>query len=109
MDRSDNPATLESIHRAATAPAGSNRSLVSREELRLALRAVLVHTAQQWPGGVYCSCDRSPFPCRLRRWGERVLLSAGWQQEQIDGIVRQVTEDAPPWLVGIRDGSASAF
>jgi hypothetical protein len=100
MDCSDIPGTLQSIPRVAAPAARAGAPTVSRDEMRLALRAVLLHTAQQWPGGVYCGSDRSPFPCRMRRWGERVLLSAGWQAERVEALVRQVGQDAPPWLVG---------
>jgi hypothetical protein len=73
---------------------------VTREELRLAVRAVLVHTPQQWPGGLYCSNDRSPFPCRMRHWGEQVLLAAGWDADGIDAMARQADVGLPPWLAG---------
>jgi hypothetical protein len=72
----------------------------TREELRLAVRAVLVHTPQQWPGGTYCSNDRSPFPCRMRHWGEQVLLAAGWDAESIEAMARQADAGLPPWLAG---------
>jgi hypothetical protein len=75
----------------------------ARDELRLAVRAVLIHNAQYWPGGVYCGNDRSPFPCRMRRWGERALLSAGWTEEQIAAMVKQANGTVPPWA----DGDAS--
>jgi hypothetical protein len=100
MDRSDIPGTLQSIPRVAATGVRSGTPTVSRDEMRLALRAVLLHTAQQWPGGAYCHSDRSPFPCRMRRWGERVLLAAGWDAERVESIVRQVSHDGPPWLVG---------
>jgi len=76
---------------------------LTQEDLRLAVRAVLVHTAQRWPSGLYCSSDKSPFPCRLRRWGERALLSAGWQSEDIAAMVAQADEAAPPWLAAAGD------
>ena len=76
---------------------------VAQDELSLAVRAVLVHTAQQWPGGVYCNSDRSAYPCRLRRWGERVLLSAGWQEEDIAAMVRRAEAGVPPWLAGLTE------
>jgi len=78
---------------------------VTREELRLAVRAVLVHTPQQWPGGVYCSNDRSPFPCRMRHWGEQVLLAAGWDADGIDAMARQADAGLPPWLAGAGDAN----
>jgi hypothetical protein len=73
---------------------------VTRDELRLAVRAVLVHTPQHWPGGVYCSNDRSPFPCRMRHWGEHVLLAAGWDEKSIAAMARQADTGVPPWLAG---------
>jgi hypothetical protein len=82
---------------------GETDPAVTREELRLAVRAVLVHTAQQWPGGVYCSNDRSPFPCRMRHWGEQVLLAAGWDRENIEAMARQADAGLPPWLAGAGD------
>jgi hypothetical protein len=78
---------------------------VTREELRLAVRAVLVHTPQQWPGGLYCSNDRSPFPCRMRHWGEQVLLAAGWDADGIDAMARQADAGLPPWLAGAGEAS----
>jgi hypothetical protein len=69
---------------------------VAGDELQLAVRAVLVHTAQDWPGGVYCSSDRSPFPCRLRRWGERVLRDAGWSDDDIAALLHNAEEGTPP-------------
>ncbi|MDT4987801.1 MAG: hypothetical protein QOI74_1895 [Micromonosporaceae bacterium] len=107
MDCSDIPGTLQSIPRVVVPAARMGTSTVSRDEMRLALRAVLLHTAQQWPGGAYCGSDRSPFPCRMRRWGERVLLSAGWQADRVEAIVRQVGQDVPPWLAGPAPDSVS--
>ena len=106
MDRSDIPGTLQAIPRVIEPANRPGQSAVTREELRLALRAVLMHTAQQWPGGVYCSNDRSPYPCRMRRWGERVLLAAGWEHERIQAIAQQVKQDVPPWLAATRDSTS---
>jgi hypothetical protein len=103
MDRSDIPGTLQSIPRVA---AGADRP-VTREEMRLALRAVLVHTGQSWPGGVYCRSDRSPYPCRMHRWGERVLLAAGWPAEHIESMARRVAE-SDGWLADVLDDSSAA-
>ncbi len=60
----------------------------NRDVLRLAVRAVYLHGPSEWPEGVYCSNDRSPFPCRLRRWGEDVLLTAGWRPQDVDALGR---------------------
>jgi hypothetical protein len=83
---------------------------VAVDEVRLAIRAVLAHTPQHWPGGVYCSNDRSPFPCRMRHWGEQLLLSAGWDQRSIESMVLSVDVGVRPWLAagaGSRPGFAS--
>src|SRR5919198_1359135 len=45
------------ISRTAGWSHGSTATAASRDELRLAVRAVLVHTTQHWPGGEYCSND----------------------------------------------------
>lgn len=74
---------------------------VTKEELRLAVRAVQLHTAQRWPSGTYCRDDRSPYPCRLRRWGERMLLCAGWRHEDIEALARDKHTGLSPWLVGV--------
>ncbi|MEE6259355.1 hypothetical protein [Plantactinospora sonchi] len=53
------------------------------EDVCFALRAVAVHAAEQWPGGAVCRNDRAPHPCRLHRWGLRVLTDRGLSGEQI--------------------------
>jgi hypothetical protein len=98
-------AGFQACWRSDARPAGSSGThekppAVTRDELRLAVRAVLVHTPQHWPGGVYCSNDRSPFPCRMRHWGEHVLLAAGWDADSIAAMARQADAGVPPWLAG---------
>jgi hypothetical protein len=90
------PRSHKTLYRADLYGALPLGAPATRDELRLALRAVHLHTPRQWPGGVYCSNDRSPFPCRLRRWGEQVLLSAGWSAEDIAALGRQADADGPP-------------
>jgi hypothetical protein len=98
-------AGFQACWRSDSRPGGSSGtdgkpSAVTRDELRLAVRAVLVHTPQHWPGGVYCSNDRSPFPCRMRHWGEHVLVAAGWDADSIAAMARQADAGVPPWLAG---------
>jgi hypothetical protein len=98
MDASPVAGTLDHAYGAAAdLPVDTT---VTQEQLWLAVRAVLIHTAQRWPSGVYCANDRSPYPCRMRRWGERVLLSAGWRGEDIAALARQADVGPPPWLAG---------
>jgi hypothetical protein len=86
-------------------PGRSRRGEVrsGEDQLHLALRAILVHTPQVWPGGVYCGNDRSPFPCRMRHWGEQTLLLAGWDMKSIALMERQRRTALPPWLAGTRE------
>ncbi|MER6592060.1 hypothetical protein ABT214_09435 [Micromonospora purpureochromogenes] len=42
---------------------------VTGEHVRLAVRAVVVHSPESWPAGPMCRSDRTPYPCRLHRWG----------------------------------------
>ncbi|MGC5033188.1 hypothetical protein [Micromonospora sp. DT229] len=46
---------------------------VTAEHVRLAVKAVVVHAPEAWPAGPLCRADRTPHPCRLHRWGRRVL------------------------------------
>jgi hypothetical protein len=55
----------------------------AHDEVRFAMRAVTVHTAEAWPAGMYCRNDHAAFPCRLYQWGRRVLIAAGWSDEAI--------------------------
>jgi hypothetical protein len=92
----------------APEPAGTPEPAVTREEIRLAIRAVLVHTPQRWPGGLYCSNDRSPYPCRMRHWGEQMLHAAGWDADSIDAMASQADAGLPPWLAGAGDSTPPA-
>ncbi|MDG4802629.1 hypothetical protein [Micromonospora sp. WMMD980] len=58
------------------------------EDVRLAVRAVVVHAAEEWPAGPKCRNDGAAFPCRLHRWGRRVLETHGLNERQIDALVR---------------------
>ncbi|WP_433531700.1 hypothetical protein ACQPYA_06315 [Micromonospora sp. CA-263727] len=58
------------------------------EDVRLAVRAVVVHAAEEWPSGALCRNDGARFPCRLHRWGRRVLLTHGLNERQLDALIR---------------------
>jgi hypothetical protein len=58
------------------------------EDVRLAVRAVVVHAAEEWPAGPKCRNDGAAFPCRLHRWGRRVLLAHGLNDRQVDALIR---------------------
>ncbi|MEV4464965.1 hypothetical protein AB0J51_15230 [Micromonospora echinofusca] len=58
------------------------------EDVRLAVRAVVVHAAEEWPAGPLCRNDGATYPCRLHRWGRRVLERHGLSERQVDALVR---------------------
>ncbi|MFI6262240.1 hypothetical protein [Micromonospora sp. NPDC051006] len=58
------------------------------EDVRLAVRAVVVHTAEEWPTGPLCRNDGATYPCRLHRWGRRVLSAHGLNDRQIEALIR---------------------
>ncbi|WDZ87091.1 hypothetical protein [Micromonospora cathayae] len=58
------------------------------EDVRIAVRAVVVHAAEEWPAGPRCRNDGLPYPCRLSRWGRRVLETHGLSERQVDALVR---------------------
>ncbi|BCJ58308.1 hypothetical protein [Micromonospora endophytica] len=58
------------------------------EDVRLAVRAVVVHAAEEWPTVALCRNDGARFPCRLHRWGRRVLLAHGLNERQLDALIR---------------------
>ena len=62
---------------------------LTAEDVQFAVRAVVVHTAEQWPTGAFCRNDRAPYPCRLNRWGRRVLTAYGLSEPEIDALVAQ--------------------
>ena len=60
--------------------------VVTVEDVKLAIRAVLVHAPEDWPTGPLCRSDRTPYPCLLRRWGRQVLRSRGLPDDVIDEL-----------------------
>jgi hypothetical protein len=68
------------------------------EEIGFAQRAICVHAPEEWQHGTYCVNCRAPFPCRLHRWGWRVLQAACWTDAEVAAVVatfRRAT--VPPW------------
>jgi hypothetical protein len=57
------------------------------EDVQLAVKAVVVHAPEEWPAGPLCRNDGVPYPCRLHRWGRRVLEKHGLSERQIDALV----------------------
>ncbi|WP_328423940.1 hypothetical protein OG470_12735 [Micromonospora sp. NBC_00389] len=66
---------------------------VTAEDVSFAVKAVTVHAAERWPGGPRCRNDRAPHPCRLHRWGRRVLDQRGPTNRQIRALIAE--QEAP--------------
>ncbi|WBC04649.1 hypothetical protein [Micromonospora sp. WMMA1976] len=64
---------------------------VTAEDVTFAVRAITVHAPEQWPEGPRCRNDRAPHPCRLHRWGRRVLDLRGLTDRQILTLVAEQT------------------
>ncbi|GGM21378.1 hypothetical protein GCM10011608_02550 [Micromonospora sonchi] len=62
---------------------------VTAEDVGFAVRALAVHVAEQWPEGARCRNDRAPHPCRLHRWGQRVLDERGLTEEQVRALLAE--------------------
>ncbi|GAA0365942.1 hypothetical protein GCM10009541_05380 [Micromonospora gifhornensis] len=60
---------------------------ITAEDVTFALRAISVHAAQQWPDGSRCRNDRAPHPCRLHRWGRRILTMRGLTDQRINTML----------------------
>ncbi|MEU3113397.1 hypothetical protein ACIODS_31800 [Micromonospora chalcea] len=64
---------------------------VTAEDVAFAIRAITVHAPEQWPEGPRCRNDRAPHPCRLHRWGRRVLDQRGLTDRQVHALVAEQT------------------
>ncbi len=73
--------------------------VVTVADVKLALRALLVHRPEEWPAGSLCRSDRTPYPCLLHRWARRVLRSRGLPDDVVD---RLAEGDGLP--VGVPEG-----
>ena len=68
---------------------------VTAEDAKFAVRAVVVHAAEQWPSGLMCRNDGATHPCRLHRWGRRVLTMYGLSEAEVDGLAERGDPTAP--------------
>ncbi|MEU3456364.1 hypothetical protein ABZ671_22620 [Micromonospora sp. NPDC006766] len=62
---------------------------ITAEDVTFAIKAITVHAAEQWPDGPRCRNDRAPHPCRLHRWGRRVLDQRGLTDPQIHALIAE--------------------
>ncbi|MFG1913599.1 hypothetical protein [Micromonospora sp. NPDC048898] len=60
---------------------------VTKEDVVFALRAVAVHAADLTPDGERCRKDEAAHPCRLHRWGRRVLERRGLTDAQVQTLI----------------------
>jgi hypothetical protein len=67
---------------------------VTAEDVQFAVRAVVVHAPEEWPAGPLCRNDRAAYPCRLYRWGWRVLATHGLSEREINALAAQGDPDA---------------
>ncbi|MCZ7376286.1 hypothetical protein [Micromonospora sp. WMMC250] len=67
---------------------------VTTEDVVLALRAVTVHTPER-PDGTRCRRDEAAHPCRVHRWGRRVLERRGLTDEQVQTLIAGGTVALP--------------
>jgi hypothetical protein len=67
-----------------------------QDEVHLARRAVCVHAREHWQHGDFCVNCRAPFPCRLHRWGRRVLTAVGWSDQDIVGMLDEFARTGTP-------------
>ncbi|HEY0698397.1 MAG TPA: hypothetical protein VGD43_11380 [Micromonospora sp.] len=65
---------------------------VTGEDAGFAVRAVVVHAPEAGATGDRCRNDGAPHPCRLHRWGRRVLALRGLTPAEVDRLVER---DAP--------------
>ncbi|MFC3504708.1 hypothetical protein ACFOOK_27590 [Micromonospora krabiensis] len=68
---------------------------VTGEDAQFAVRAVVVHAPRRWSGGTVCRNDASPHPCRLHRWGTRVLALRGLRDAEIAALIERGDPAAP--------------
>ncbi|WP_244454484.1 hypothetical protein [Micromonospora echinofusca] len=62
---------------------------VTGEDAQFAVRAVVVHAPRRWSGGTVCRNDAAPYPCRLNRWGRRVLALRGLRPAEIEALIER--------------------
>ncbi|WP_433531977.1 hypothetical protein ACQPYA_07905 [Micromonospora sp. CA-263727] len=62
---------------------------VSTEDVTFAVRAISVHAPEPCPDGPRCRNDQAPHPCRLHRWGRRLLAERGLTDRQIRALIAE--------------------
>jgi len=73
------------------------------DDVPMAQRAVIIHQAEHWPTGLFCRNCHDRWACRLYRWGQRVLVAAGWSEQDIaDLVVRASAGELPPFTTRVR-------
>jgi hypothetical protein len=79
-------------------PSFVDGSAPTEEDVQVAQRALLVHVVEHWPHGDFCRNCKAPFPCRLARWGYRVLKLANWSDQAIAELYAEFRRTGtPPW------------
>ncbi|SCE78275.1 hypothetical protein GA0070607_1512 [Micromonospora coriariae] len=68
---------------------------VTAEDITFAVKAITVHVSEQWPEGPRCRNDRASHPCRLHRWGRRVLDQRGLTDRQIRRLIAEQNVSQP--------------
>jgi hypothetical protein len=72
------------------------RGAVAAEDAQFAVRAVIVHAPEQRELDVTgCRNDNQPHPCRLHRWGRRILTRRGLTERRIEDLITAADPNAP--------------
>ncbi|MEN3613270.1 hypothetical protein AAH979_27420 [Plantactinospora sp. ZYX-F-223] len=67
---------------------------VTAEDVGFAVQAITVHAPEQWPSGLLCRNDHAPHPCRLHRWGQRVLAQRGLTDTETTALLAHYQSSA---------------
>ncbi|WP_199853749.1 hypothetical protein [Plantactinospora sp. BB1] len=62
---------------------------IGEQHVRFAVRALILHVSDDESTRPCCLWDKHPHPCRLARWGRRVLATRGLSDGAIDVVVRR--------------------
>jgi hypothetical protein len=69
----------------------------AERDLRYGQMAVVIHQGEDWPSGRPCRNCHAPWPCRVYRWGFRVLLAAKWSTADIAHLEARSRLGEVPW------------
>jgi hypothetical protein len=69
----------------------------AERDLCFGQKAVVIHRGEDWPAGRVCRNCHEPWPCRLHRWGLRVLVTAGWGAADVAQLVARAETGDVPW------------